>query len=107
MQIHKRVVNEINAINFLFHSQNMVTNRAKQPHWAQLQIIMIDTFLDIKMVSRRAQKSRFLKNENISPRYSRKEQVYQISAKSYNFWSLQPAPKFYGQIWDWNPVSRI
>ena len=43
-----------------------------------------------------AQKTKFSKNEKNTPRYSPKEQVCKISAKSNNFWSLQAAPKFLG-----------
>ena len=44
----------------------------------------------------RPQKSKFSKNEKNTPRYSPKEQVCQISAKSNHFWSVQLAPKFWG-----------
>ena len=39
----------------------------------------------------------FQKMKKNTPRYSPKEQVYQISAKSDHFWSLQAAPKFLWQ----------
>ena len=49
----------------------------------------------LKKLVPRPQKSKFLKNEKNTPRYSPKEQVCEISAKSDNFWSLQRAPKFW------------
>ena len=60
------------------------------------QLFGDSTVAAVKNSSTDPKKTKFLKTENSTPRYSPKEQVCKISAKSDRFCGLQAAPKYLG-----------
>ena len=73
--------------------------------WGLQAALKFKPHFGLKLVPR-PQKSKFSKNEKITPRCSPKELVYKNSAKSNHFWGLQAAPKFSGRHTDTQQTDR-